>query len=663
MIVVRRWLMVCGLGMTGLFFAVLTAWSAPGDVDTDAGAIPVFPLLRPDDSFYEIENGRITLWNSRASGGPLDQFSFQTPFLSGNSFSWSVYDPALLLSNGDLLIPAAGSRAGPPPGPQVSHLIRLQPNGQRVSSFGVDGVVSLEDMDTARFVAPRRVVAGLHELNDGRIIVLEADSSCALTVLGYGPKLDWDDSSDFHCAQPTRTLLRLLSDGRTDTTFGSAGRASVSGGAFGDQTGAFSLFLVRPDGAILLGGPAQKVQLIHPSGEAFGVTELDFRVAGGALLADGSFVAFGEDPQFPLRLRVAHLGTDLESDPGYGGSAGFAIDFADVLDTLPEDASLSVGDSVLDESGNSLYVHVGVWSSSRGCAGIARITLLPQAALDPSFGSGGFACFLNERSFSWDSSLQRQSDGGLLLSTYDYEKFRTLTLRFHTDGTGGAGVISPSTTTLGISEGAGEAVLRVSRTGGTRGALALQWRTEANRASAGLDYVESGGTLSWPEGDDTSREIRIPILEDSGYESTSWENFDVRFTLAPGSASALMLRDSVRVLIQENDPPPPPSTSPPSLPPAAVSPPPASADAGAGGGAGASDPASLLWLLGLWAARRARRSALAAPRPPGWSVELSPLPTFIRLKARPTRINRRERKPNRETGDSLRHIRGRPPVP
>lgn len=80
------------------------------------------------------------------------------------------------------------------------------------------------------------------------------------------------------------------------------------------------------------------------------------------------------------------------------------------------------------------------------------------------------------------------------------------------DGEDGAGVVGFSTDVLYVPAAAGQAVLAVTRTGGSQGAISVAWTASDGSATAGVDYLAANGTLDWPDGDAAPRLITIPVL-------------------------------------------------------------------------------------------------------------------------------------------------------
>ena len=62
--------------------------------------------------------------------------------------------------------------------------------------------------------------------------------------------------------------------------------------------------------------------------------------------------------------------------------------------------------------------------------------------------------------------------------------------------------------------------ISVLRVGGVKGAVSVSYSTVNGSAQAGVDFQPVTGTLTWADGDSSSRSFRIPILADSASEGT-----------------------------------------------------------------------------------------------------------------------------------------------
>lgn len=71
-------------------------------------------------------------------------------------------------------------------------------------------------------------------------------------------------------------------------------------------------------------------------------------------------------------------------------------------------------------------------------------------------------------------------------------------------------------------EGATTAQVTVSRTRGSRGAIAVDYATTDGTARAPSDYATTAGTLNWADGDTTPKTIFVPILADGANEGAEF---------------------------------------------------------------------------------------------------------------------------------------------
>lgn len=101
---------------------------------------------------------------------------------------------------------------------------------------------------------------------------------------------------------------------------------------------------------------------------------------------------------------------------------------------------------------------------------------------------------------------------------------------------------------LSVNEG-NNAVLTVSRTGSSVGAVTVAYATANGTALSGGDYLATSGTLSWADGDGTDKTITIPIVNDSVIEP----NETLTVTLSAPVGAALGSAKSATVTIQDNE--------------------------------------------------------------------------------------------------------------
>lgn len=97
------------------------------------------------------------------------------------------------------------------------------------------------------------------------------------------------------------------------------------------------------------------------------------------------------------------------------------------------------------------------------------------------------------------------------------------------------GSIGFTATNFLVGESATNGVVVVSRTGGSSGAVTVQFFTTAGTATTGLDYADVGNTLTWTNGETGAKVYLVPVFNDQLIEST--ETITNRLANASGGAS------------------------------------------------------------------------------------------------------------------------------
>ena len=116
-----------------------------------------------------------------------------------------------------------------------------------------------------------------------------------------------------------------------------------------------------------------------------------------------------------------------------------------------------------------------------------------------------------------------------------------------------AGSLQFSAASFSVAESGASVAISVTRTGGSAGAVSVDYATSDGSASAGSDYTASAGTLSFADGE-TSQSFSVAILDDTFYEGD--EGFGLSLSNVAGGASLGTLA-TASVTITEDDPPPP----------------------------------------------------------------------------------------------------------
>jgi len=105
---------------------------------------------------------------------------------------------------------------------------------------------------------------------------------------------------------------------------------------------------------------------------------------------------------------------------------------------------------------------------------------------------------------------------------------------------GSGGVAKPGTlafaaSAYAVGQAAGTATITVNRTGGTSGAVGVQYATADGTAIAGSNYTSASGTLSWPDGDATAKTFTVAVSNVAPFSGT--KNFSVVLSAATGGAT------------------------------------------------------------------------------------------------------------------------------
>ncbi|HWJ54728.1 MAG TPA: Calx-beta domain-containing protein, partial [Vicinamibacterales bacterium] len=113
------------------------------------------------------------------------------------------------------------------------------------------------------------------------------------------------------------------------------------------------------------------------------------------------------------------------------------------------------------------------------------------------------------------------------------------------------GTLQFSAAAYSVSEGTAQAQITVTRTNGDDGAVSLHYATNAQTATAGSDFTNASGTLSWAAGDDASKSFSVPIANDTAVES----NETVQLVLsAPDGGASLGAATAVLTIVDDDAP-------------------------------------------------------------------------------------------------------------
>jgi streptogramin lyase/Leucine-rich repeat (LRR) protein len=111
-------------------------------------------------------------------------------------------------------------------------------------------------------------------------------------------------------------------------------------------------------------------------------------------------------------------------------------------------------------------------------------------------------------------------------------------------------ILQFSSANYSVDENGGSVTITVTRSGGSQGAISIDYATSDYIATADSDYIATSGTLNWADGDATDKTITIDITDDSKVESN--ETFIVGLSNVTGVAE-LGSPNTAEVTITDDD--------------------------------------------------------------------------------------------------------------
>ena len=112
-----------------------------------------------------------------------------------------------------------------------------------------------------------------------------------------------------------------------------------------------------------------------------------------------------------------------------------------------------------------------------------------------------------------------------------------------------AGSLQFSSGNYSIGESGGAVMVTVTRSGGTSGAVSVDYSTSNGTATAGSDYTAANGTLNFANGQ-TSQSFTVGILNDAVFEPT--EAFNLTLS-SPGGGAVLGAQSTALVNVTDDD--------------------------------------------------------------------------------------------------------------
>ena len=129
----------------------------------------------------------------------------------------------------------------------------------------------------------------------------------------------------------------------------------------------------------------------------------------------------------------------------------------------------------------------------------------------------------------------------------------TVTVVDDDGATASSGAVGFTSASFSVAETAPHATVTVSRSGGSQGAVSVDFDTSNGTATAGQDYTAVGGTLNWADGDAADKSFSVPILDDTANEGS--ETISISFSQPTGVAVGSPAAATVTIFDNESTPP------------------------------------------------------------------------------------------------------------
>lgn len=318
----------------------------------------------------------------------------------------------------------------------------------------------------------------------------------ALAIDGDGSILIGGNFTTYN-NDPRGRVARLNPNGSLDAGFHPGNGAN----------GAVQALAVQPDGNIIVAGDfsefdnqtANFIVRVHPNGSrdtSFqttagpnGFVHTVAVQADGKVIIGGAFTAVGGVP----RNRIARLNADGTLDTGFDPGAG--ADGAVFALALQPDSKVIVAGE---------FTHVNGVERNR----LVRLNTDGSLDLSINFGTGA-------NNFILAAVIQPDEQiliGGGFTAVNGFERKYIARLLGGADS--GPGVLEFSAAQYTVSEAGTNVSVQVVRTGGSTGALAVNFLTADGTASAGLDYDAVNTTLFFEDGE-TVATVQVPVRGDA----------------------------------------------------------------------------------------------------------------------------------------------------
>jgi uncharacterized protein (DUF1800 family) len=213
---------------------------------------------------------------------------------------------------------------------------------------------------------------------------------------------------------------------------------------------------------------------------------------------------------------------------------------------------LAASDYSLSQSAGSLTVHVTRSDGTSGAVGVSYATAdgSAKAGMDYTAATGTLSWADGDSGtktvaipvsdatpFTGNKTLTFNLSAPTGSATLGAPTAATITI----DGSGStttapmAGSVALSATTYSVAQSAGTLKITVARSGGSAGAIGVNFATANGTAVAGSNYTAANGTLNWADGDTAAKTISVSISNATPFSGA--KSFTIGLASASGGAT------------------------------------------------------------------------------------------------------------------------------
>jgi uncharacterized delta-60 repeat protein len=425
-------------------------------------------------------------------------------------------------------------------------LVRLNADGSIDSAFGNHGLVTLDLGGT------NDSITDISLLENGQIVVVGTIDGSGVQGAAFA-RFEMNGSLDTSFGIGTipgttvvgATVYGVTGDDepfamirQSDGKFVACGtNVAINNGV--DYLADMLAIRVNANGSVDAAFGANGVSLVHTGGGGRSCAEMP----DNRLILVGA--QGGPEMGAPALARLMPDGT-LDKTFGVRGVATFTVGHA-----AWGDAIIILGDGNLAVSGATLPLQS---TNEPTDMFVARVDPA-SGSLDSTFGDNGITIITfgqdGVSSMIGGSSLIEQADRKLIAIGEGGYSGPVLGLaRIDPAGSGSAGFAGFISTSEVVAAGSASLIVTVRRTGGSKGSLSVDFKTNDGTATAPADFAAVNGTLVWQDGDMAPKTITVPITR--GASSKGTVGFTIVLTKSTGglaaSESAVEITDSGSVV-------------------------------------------------------------------------------------------------------------------